>query len=144
MECLLKLIKLISGLHCWGKVRKKTERKNEGTRVAKCIFFYTDQNRQTRFYPKKGRNSRPFYHLTKKNTKRTKTSQKRVDFANLLFLQTFYPNLPILHGYIATLAENWHPEKIVSYFCCTHFTNFNSIFQFNRQKRANRSHHWGE
>ena len=29
-------------------------------------FFYTDQNRQTRFYPKKGRNSRPFYHLTKK------------------------------------------------------------------------------
>ena len=105
------LIKLISGLHCWGKVRKKTERKNEGTRVAKCIFFYTDQNRQTRFYPKKGRNTRPFYHLTKKIQNGQKLPKKGlispIYFSSKLFTPTyqFYTDISQLWQRTDTLKK---------------------------------------
>ena len=123
------------------RFEKKQREKMREPELQNVFFFYTDQNRQTRFYPKKGRNSRPFYHLTKKIQNGQKLPKNGlispIYFSSEIFTPTcqFYTDISQLWQRTDTL------KKIVFYFCCTHFTNFNSIFQFNRQKRANRSNH---
>ena len=98
-------------------------------RVAKCLFFFTKQNLQTKFYPKKSaeiatikKKKMNRAKLTKKITlkiqmlttlsnwtsfhlkilhKMCKSSRKGLIWLNCVCSQTFYPNMQIfLHRYI--------------------------------------------